>query len=108
MKLYNTLITAAVSIVLLSLFTTSCSTFKNSSNEIKSVVGRIMVVGAEPFTRLAIQTSSNKAFLIESNDKIQKLLLQNQGKQVKVFFKMKKKTGNGIVLSVVRVKIYYN
>lgn len=105
MKLYNTLITTTVAVVLISLFAAGCSTYKNNSNEINSVVGRIMVVGAEPFTQLAIQTSSNKAFLIESNDKLQKLLLQNQGKQVKVFFKMKKKTGNGTVLSVIRVKI---
>jgi len=105
MKPYKILSATDVAVVLLFLFTTSCSTYKNSSNEIKSVVGRIMVVGAEPFTRLAIQISSNKAFLIESNDKLQKLLLQNQGKQVKVFFKMKKKTENGIVLFVVRVKI---
>ncbi len=105
MKLYSILITTVAAIVLLSLFTTSCSTYKNNSNEMKSVVGRIMVVGAEPFTRLAIQTSSNKAFLIESNKKLQKLLLKNQGKRVKVFFKMKKKTENGIVLFVVRVKI---
>jgi len=45
-----------------------------------------MVVGNEPFTKLAVRTASGEVYLIKCSNEIKQSLLSNQGKIAELFY----------------------
>jgi len=84
-----------LSIFLAVLIIESCFSSKAVFNEPQKVEGEIMVVGNEPFTRLAVRTEGGDVFLIGCNDEIKRTLLSNQGKRAELCYdEIEKKTYN--------------
>lgn len=71
----------------------------------QKVTGIIMVVGNEPFTRLAVRINDDKVYLVRCDDEIRKNLLSNQGKVVDLFYDEIDSNNSGVELRVVKVKI---
>ncbi|MGE5499458.1 MAG: hypothetical protein ACM3Q2_15360, partial [Syntrophothermus sp.] len=62
MKIFNALL-----LVPLILFS-SCSSSKDSARgEVKTIKGRVFVVGNSPFTHMALQTDSTTVYLLDCN-----------------------------------------
>lgn len=95
MKNLNKLISAIILITLLCL---SCCTGAKSILEVKYIVGEVVVVGNEPFTKLAVQTSPSTIVKLDCDDKTRDLLLQIQGKKVKIYYEKEEDAkDNGVV-----------
>ena len=45
-----------------------------------------MIVGNEPFTRLALRTEQGKVYLMKCGGDVKQLLLSSQGRKVEVFY----------------------
>jgi len=67
-----------------------------------------MVVGNEPFTRIAVLVSSDKSYLITCDDNTKQLLLRNQGKNAKLVYDEIRKTNRGEELRVLSVSFGIN
>ncbi|MDR3626272.1 MAG: hypothetical protein P4L45_05540 [Ignavibacteriaceae bacterium] len=67
------------------LFIYGCSPAKDTS-ETKYIMGVVVVVGNEPFTNLAIQTSPSDVVILDCDKETKDYLLNNQGKKVKIFY----------------------
>jgi len=68
------------------LFVSGCSPSKDTV-EAKYITGIIVVVGNEPFTNLAVQTSPTDVVILDCDKDTKNFLLDNQGKSVKIYYK---------------------
>ena len=82
-----------ISILILSavLFIYGCAG-SNSTLPAKFVVGNIVVVGNEPFTKLALQTGPSGIILLDCDKETKDFLLNNQGRNVKIFYEIRDDT----------------
>lgn len=64
-----------------------------------------MVVGNEPFAKLAVAVNQEKTYLIHCSDADEQLLLANQGRIATLVYDKIRKTGSGEVLEVLSVAI---
>ena len=64
------------------------------------VDGQIMVVGNEPFTKLAVIDRANNCYLIECSEEMKNQLWKKQGSFLRIFFKAHKEDLDGIKLIV--------
>ncbi|HEX2960172.1 MAG TPA: hypothetical protein VHO43_00175 [Ignavibacteriales bacterium] len=95
MKIFNAFI-----IVLLLLFS-SCSSSKDSAaGEVKTIKGRVFVVGNSPFTHMALQTDSTTVYLLDCSKDIQKQLSEHQGNFAEVSYSGTVETPDGKALKV--------
>jgi len=62
--------------------------------------GQIMVVGNEPFTKLAVFDSSNNCYLLECGEEMKNELWKKQGAFLRIFFDANKQDLDGIKLKV--------
>jgi hypothetical protein len=69
------------------------------------MVGKIFVIGNEPFTKLAIQTSENLMFPLKCEKKIETELQAIQGKIIKVKYDGTKPSPEGLMLIVTNVEL---
>jgi hypothetical protein len=70
---------------LLSCSSTDNSSLKDKDPGTKFVTGEIVMVGNEPFTRLAL-ADDDSLYLMDCPDEIEEILYSNQGKTAKIFF----------------------
>jgi hypothetical protein len=64
-----------------------------------------MVVGNEPFTKLAVAVGQDKVYLIHCSESNQNLLLSNQGRIATLVYNEIRNTGSGEELEVLSVTI---
>jgi hypothetical protein len=63
-----------------------------------------MVVGNEPFTRIAARTTNGDVYLINCNNEIRQSLLSHQGKIAELFYNEIQKKKNSVTeINVVKV-----
>jgi len=62
--------------------------------------GQIVVVGNEPFTKLAVLDSANNCYILECPEEMKNELWKKQGTNVRVFFDSHKQDADGIKLIV--------
>jgi hypothetical protein len=84
------------------LFISGCAG-SNSILPEKFVAGNIVVVGNEPFTKLALQTGPSGIILLDCDKETKDFLLNNQGRNVKIFYE---KRDDDKAPNVVYVKKY--
>jgi len=62
--------------------------------------GQIMVVGNEPFTKLALFDTTNRCYILECSEKIKNELWKKQGSFLRIFFDAHKQDFEGVILTV--------
>ena len=67
-----------------------------------------MVVGNEPFTRLAVQVEEQKVYLINCDENIKRLLLHNQGRIATLVYNEIRETKRGEELNVLSASFSSN
>lgn len=89
-------------IIILSIvvFGLGCASSRTTFGPPRTLRGQIMVVGNEPFTRLAIAADHEKSYLIHCNDSTKQLLLSNQGRIAVLVYNEIRKTNQGEELEV--------
>jgi len=80
----------------------SCSGQKieNNMNSNSTVEGKIVKVGNEPFTELAIQINDTSIYILDCDDKLSDSLSSNQGEMYKIYFNKKTETDMGTKIKV--------
>jgi hypothetical protein len=71
----------------------------------KYIIGQVVMVGNEPFTNLAIQTSPTNIIILDCDNKTRNFLLKNQGQRVKIFYEKIDKTRSPNVIYVQKSEI---
>ncbi|HEX2866628.1 MAG TPA: hypothetical protein VHO03_06280 [Ignavibacteriales bacterium] len=80
----------------------SCSSSKDSAQgEVKTLKGRVFVVGNSPFTHMALQTDSTTVYLLDCSQEIQKQLSEHQGNLAEISYKGTVQTPEGKALKVI-------
>jgi len=79
----------------------SCSSSKDSAQEVKTLKGRVFVVGNSPFTHMALQTDSTTVYLLDCSAEIQKQLMEHQGNIAEVSYNGTVQTQDGEALKVI-------
>jgi hypothetical protein len=88
-------------LVLTAVFLASgCATSRGTFDPPRTMSGQIMVVGNEPFTRLAVQVEHEKVYLIHCNDSTKKLLMSHQGRIAQLVYSEIRETNRGEELEV--------
>ena len=72
------------------------------------MTGQIMVVGNEPFTRLAVHLGNEKVYLISCDKNTEHLLLNNQGRIAKLVYSEIRETNRGDELEVLSASFNSN
>ena len=75
---------AFLAICLLPALTLSCASSGNQDADIHTAVGRIEVIGNEPFTKLALATEGGPVFVLLCEKDVEHLLLQHQGQRARI------------------------
>ncbi len=78
-----------------------CTTTKEMTAGKKVFTGSIKVIGNEPFTSLALQTSTGKTYILQCPSNIRRALLSHQGYQTTVWYDSVKQTLSGQALHVI-------
>jgi hypothetical protein len=78
-----------------------CTTTKEMTAEKKAFTGTLKVVGNEPFTSLALQTSAGKTYILQCPSNLRRILLNHQGYQTTVWYDSVKQTLNGHALYII-------
>lgn len=95
MKIFNVLL------LIVLLLSASCSSSKDSAQgEVKTIKGRVFVVGNSPFTHMALQTDSTTVYLLDCSEEIRKQLSEHQGNFAEVSYKDTVETPEGKALKV--------
>jgi hypothetical protein len=77
-----------------------CASSRETFDPPRTMTGQIMVVGNEPFTRLAVQVEHEKVYLIHCNDSTKQLLLSHQGRIAQLVYNEIRETNRGKELEV--------
>lgn len=95
-------------ILLVMLFFSSSLWANGGAKACRSVVGTIIMTGNEPFTGLSIQVNDSLIYKLKCGRKTEKLLLKNQGRNARIYFRKKTKKFSGLELRVIRVMFIEN
>jgi hypothetical protein len=85
-----------------------CGSSQGSFDPPRTLIGQIMVVGNEPFARLAVQVGHEKVYLITCDETMSKFLLSNQGRIAKLVYSEIRETNRGDEVRVVQGLIISN
>ncbi len=83
----------------------TCASSDDTVGQAKTVVGKIQVIGNEPFTSLALETPAGTMYVLHCDADLQKMLLQRQGQSVKIHFKEFEKVPSGQALRVLSAEL---
>ena len=97
----------ANTISLIGMLLWSCSSSRIVFEVPQKVVGEIIVVGNEPFTRLAVRTEDGESYLINCDDEIRASLLSHQGKIVEIFYNEIQKKSSGEEIKAVKISFLF-
>ncbi len=92
--------------MLLALILTGCSSSGTVLDPPQKITGEIMVVGNEPFTRLALRTADGEVYLIRCDNKLEQTLLSHQGKIAELTYNEIDEKGSGKEIKIITVKFY--
>ncbi len=83
----------------------TCASSDDTAGQAKTIVGKIQVIGNEPFTSLALETPAGTMYVLHCEADVQKMLLQRQGQSVKIHFKEFEKVPSGQALRVLSAEL---
>ena len=85
-----------------------CGSSRETSDPPRTMTGQIMVVGNEPFTRLAVHVENEKVYLLSCDKNTERLLLSNQGRIAKLVYSEIRETNRGEELEVLSASLNSN
>lgn len=80
------------SLILVLLISCSDKNIGNSSDSNSTVEGRIVKVGNEPFTKLAIQINDSTIYILDCKEEMSDSLVNKQGQLYKIYYNEKIET----------------
>ena len=95
-------------LILIIIVVLGCGSSQGAFDPPRTFIGQIMVVGNEPFTRLAVQVEHTKVYLIACNNNTKEFLLGNQGRIVELIYNEIRETQQGEELNVLSASISPN
>ncbi len=101
----NNFIFLFATLIIFIVLSNGCSSSKQEDAVTHQISGKLMVVGNEPFTSLAVLIYPDKAINIECPKDLETELLQNQGKYVEVTYENIFKKNNVETVKVIKAKI---
>jgi hypothetical protein len=84
----------------LFMYPTGCSTSELSNDTMRTVVGRVQVIGNEPFTKIAVEMENKQVYILECTKEVRAMLLGSQGQLVRVHFRSMKNIPEGKAVEV--------
>jgi len=94
----------AVTLVLLGGLALSCSTADKAKNSPGTVVGRIQIIGNEPFTSVAVEVGDGRMYILSCEKVVESQLRRHQGQLMKIHFRGTEIVPEGTALLVVGVE----
>lgn len=94
-------------VALISVFyiTACCNCGKTTDED--TVKGVVIIVGHDPFSKVAVMMENEKTYVLECDKKMEKELRDNQGKHYAIKFK-ESKVVEGVAILVVEDAVQYN
>ena len=89
-----------------ALILAGCSSSRTVFDPPQKITGEIMVVGNEPFTRLAVRTAASEEYLISCDDKMEQTLLSHQGKIAELAYNEIDEKRSAKEIKIIGVKFY--
>lgn len=89
-----------LSVTLASLFCYGCASTHQGGGVPRELVGTLVRVGAEPFTRLGLQVSEGRIYILQGEREILALLGEHQGRRAKVQVRGTEFASEGVVLLI--------
>jgi len=82
-----------------------CSTSELSGDAMRIIVGKVYVIGNEPFTKLAVEMENKQVYVLECTKEMQAMLLAKQGQLVRVHFRTMKNVPEGKAVAVSEAEV---
>ncbi|MGK9476561.1 hypothetical protein [Melioribacter sp. OK-6-Me] len=98
MKYKRFIAVATLALVVLSL--NACCTCKNIPYESGKIKGSIVIIGNEPFSKLALKTDDDNVYILKCKPDVERELWKKQGNYYQVTFSKTEKGDRAIVLVV--------
>ncbi len=98
MKFKKIVTVMALSLIMMGL--NACSTCKNTFSEKGKIKGSIVVIGNEPFSKLAIKTDDDNVYILKCKPDVERKLWKKQGDYYLVTFSKTEKDFRALVLIV--------
>ena len=76
-----------------------------SGNEARTIVGKVYVMGNEPFTRLAVEMENKQVYVLHCSKEIETMLLSKQGQLVRVHIKSMMNIPEGKAVEVTEAEV---
>jgi hypothetical protein len=95
-------------LLLAFLLVAGCGPSRETFDPPRTMTGQIMVVGNEPFTRLALRVDNKNTYLISCDEYTRQLLLNNQGRIAKLVYNEVRRTNRGEELEVLSASFNSN
>ncbi len=99
--------TLKATLFLQALLIAGCASSQTMFDPPRKAVGQIMVVGNEPFARLAVRVSRDRLYLVSCSGEVERLLLSHQGKIAELAYNRVRETRFGKEIYVVSVKFLH-
>ena len=68
------------------------------------LVGRIFVIGNEPFTKLGLEVETGEMYVLECGPDLQTVLRGKQGRTMKIQFEKSERVPEGLAVKVIRAE----
>ncbi|MCL5033582.1 MAG: hypothetical protein M1395_00585 [Bacteroidetes bacterium] len=99
--------TFKATLFLQALLIAGCASSQTIFDPPRKAVGQIMIVGNEPFARLAVRVSKDQLYLVSCDGEVERLLLSHQGKIAELAYDRVRETRFGKEIYVVSVKFFH-
>ena len=68
------------------------------------LVGRIFVIGNEPFTKVGLEAETGEMYVLECTPDLQTVLRRKQGATMKIHYEMSERVPEGLAVKVIRAE----
>ncbi len=86
----------------------SCASSQHTTTQPQKLVGRVFVIGNEPFTKLALKVEDGETCVLIGTKEIETMLLQHQGQVVQIFTTGVEETSEGKAWRVIQAEFLPN
>ena len=83
----------------------ACASYESSGDEASVIVGKLYVIGNEPFTKLAVEMEGGTMYVLQCDKNVEEMLRKHQGEFAKIHFKRIEAVPEGKGVHVVHAEV---
>jgi hypothetical protein len=80
-----------------------CTASGSFRSHMETMVGKVYIIGNEPFTKYALQLEDGNAYVLNCSKELQIQLARQQGKTIKIHFNKMESAMEGMAVTVVSI-----